>query len=333
MAVILNPMQQITGLSNSGTTDTTGAWNTSVDLTGAPFNIPSDASAVLIYIDPGGGGKWIGLRDPADITARSGWQSDAASIPFVVLAPLDSGAVDIYQESSVPDFFVAGYLEAGAASWLAAGSELTRDSINGNSTWDFSGDDATATGIIISQSQDRGDDEAALKIATVSSPTAYSEQIRWNSTNVRDYAQWVHPLNGSQEAFVQGQLVRTYHIVGFIHQDISFLYDDNGGPAETPTGDGVWNAGTFDYGAEEGIGCMIQLRADLVHFNAAADTSQPLSTGMTNGPFCTAVMHTVKSDGGWNYVLESGSPSYDIFWFMGAHAAVVGTRRYRVSSY
>jgi len=106
VAKIINPMQEITGLSNSGTTDETGTWNEDVDLTGAPFNVPSDASAVFIYVETDGIAGWYGLRDPANDTARSGFQTDAvATAAGSFIAPVNAGTIDIYTERTQFKFF------------------------------------------------------------------------------------------------------------------------------------------------------------------------------------------------------------------------------------
>ncbi len=77
MAKVINPAVQITGLSVSGAVDETGTWNTSVDLTGT---IPSNASAVLLYIEMGVGNLWYGYRDPSNTTARSRLQTDGVAV-------------------------------------------------------------------------------------------------------------------------------------------------------------------------------------------------------------------------------------------------------------
>lgn len=320
MAQIINPMAQVTGLSNSGTTDATGTWNQDVDLTS--YGVPTNASAVLLYLRLAGA-RWYGARNPADDTAKSEFQGDGpADGVSTFIVPCSNGTVDLYLEDATNDkWYVAGYWEAGAIEWLAAGSETTDQTTgSGTYTWDYTARRAGAKGIIIVNTEDRTEDMSGFSIATATSPSAYSRQLDRNSNAASDVLQYVIPLDSGEAAYIStaDAGTRTFNIVGYVLQDISFLYDDNGGPAEAPTTTGnVWTAGGYDFGAQAGIGCLAQDNGLTQGYWAAADTSDPI--GGTASVRSTPGMHmfSVKSDGTFNYSMETGTPSHDILWFMG----------------
>lgn len=104
---------QITGLSDSGTADNLGAWNTSVDLD-TFVTIPAGATGVILRIDnTGGSPRWAGVRTPGKTNAEY-LNDTSVQISIVIIAKLGPGnTIDLYQELGTSvKFYILGVTDS-----------------------------------------------------------------------------------------------------------------------------------------------------------------------------------------------------------------------------
>lgn len=103
----------ITGLTDSGVADGSGAWNTGVDIGAQVGDIPLGATGVLIKtVNNNASGRWAGIRingevDPEFLVDLAGKNSRTDFIPFS-----GSAAVDLYRESADVEFRVVWVLDS-----------------------------------------------------------------------------------------------------------------------------------------------------------------------------------------------------------------------------
>lgn len=108
MGVKIYDQVEITGLSNSGTTDNLGTWNTGVSLS-SYVTLPTGASGVLLLVNNGtnAGSRWLGVRATGKTNTMS-FANYVAQIYAHVWCPLNgSGQIDLYcQDASTAKFYI-----------------------------------------------------------------------------------------------------------------------------------------------------------------------------------------------------------------------------------
>ena len=106
----------VTGLSNSGTTDATGSWNT---VTLSSFvTPPTGASGVLIFYNNGtnAGSRWLGIKTTGKTNAILQTDSSPQNGSMLWVALNESGQFDLYcEDATTAKFYI---LAVADASWV-----------------------------------------------------------------------------------------------------------------------------------------------------------------------------------------------------------------------
>lgn len=213
---------QITGLSASGTTDSSGSWNTSVDLDSF-VTVPSGATGVVLLLNNGNSSpRWCGVRTPGKTTAQILKDMTASERGTTVFCQLGTGnTIDLYCENATDVTFRIVGVTDYRWNYLDIDSPTTISSTG--STW------ASRTLSVTS-----GSIAAVVDMAGLWRPSGETTSIGSNSTAT---GHTLVKLNGSLQAeFNTGNNRRIIaEISGGINWN-SWLAVN-----ETPTFNSTWN--------------------------------------------------------------------------------------------
>ncbi|MDP4546496.1 hypothetical protein [Marinobacter sp. MDS2] len=109
MSIVGVDYTEITGLTATGATDGSGAWNTGIDL--ASFGVAAGATGAIILIEnTSSSNRWVGLRDNGKANAHI-HQDALGRYSYPSFVSLTGGLVDLYFEAGVR-FFVLAYTDS-----------------------------------------------------------------------------------------------------------------------------------------------------------------------------------------------------------------------------
>lgn len=285
MGVSKAALEQITGLSNSGSTGSGGTWNEDVDLDNTATAPAGATGAILRIINTSSSQRWAGVREPAKTTAH--YQEDQLGRETkTIISPMGTGnTIDIYVENTSDVlFFVIGYVD-----WTFFDIDSTLPTLPSTGS--------TLSTVTAPSEVPAG--TSGILMRDFNQQWCPQEESTVYSDNIGGFGN-ILKLDGSKQ--VKIDTGTTYDILGhFPADDVTWLtWLSN----ESPTFDSTWNNGATTWSGEDAMFGIIDKGSTATYFTTRPEGSAFNTISVSQFDAC--MWTPLGSLGDYEYNAETG---------------------------